>query len=221
VFYFFKPPSKLTGYTKYKTNRDEKSNLPIPKQIKNLTIDPKIIEGDEISFTTNGEFIITENALEILNENNITNFCTRPVEKKDMGLFEFLKKEYPTKYFQIICTSILEPLSEQTNIQRGKWPTSVLVSHDIHYYNKRVLETSSDINQTQEYFGSEYGSPYFVQRHWIVSKKVRDIFINEFGQDEKFFTPVLIVDDFGNLVEPQKNEHKKCIHETESVVKSV
>ncbi|WNY25851.1 hypothetical protein [Methanolapillus millepedarum] len=184
----------------------KEDQLPIRSQLTDLAADFRYLEGEYLMMTTHGEIVVSNQALEILKENGISGFYTRPV-KKDESYRVFSKADPADnfKYKQLVCNHFMPKMSPPTEIVTKKYPLKVLVSGDI-YYNQQILSEISDFNQTSEYFGSEYGDPVFVQRFWILTKKARDIFIERFDQTEDDFSPVHLVDEDGNVIENQLSD---------------
>ncbi|WP_338102204.1 hypothetical protein [Methanolapillus millepedarum] len=185
--------------------------MPIRSQLTDLAADFRYLEGEYLMMTTHGEIVVSNQALEILKENDLSGFYTRPV-KKDESYRVFSKPDPADnfKYKQLICNHFMPKMSPPTEIVTKKYPLRILVSGNI-YYNQQVLSEIADFNQTYEYFGSDYGDPVFVQRFWILTKKARDIFIERFDQTEDDFSPVHLVDEDGNVIENQLSDVSKIL----------
>jgi len=90
----------------------------------------------------------------------------------------------------------MPPFSPRTVIQPKTQPLfSTLVLNDHFYYNSTVMNEIFDFNITFEFLGSNTGIPYHPQKLWIVSKKIMEIFLKEFGQNKRDFIPVILADE--------------------------
>ncbi|WNY25853.1 hypothetical protein [Methanolapillus millepedarum] len=198
--YVYIPSYKIHGGNYYGAkfeiiNKSRKSDeLMIQNQISDLIIREKELHGKNISLTDFGELILTKIGLDIFNENAISGFDFRPV-MNSIGNTLFPKAEISNQTVQLISNHIMPPLSSKTIFRREKNPASVFVSYSDFYYCRNVLDEICDLNQTVEYFGSNSGIPYFVQRYWIITKKTKDILIHKFDQKEEDFRPVYLVEE--------------------------
>ncbi|WNY25849.1 hypothetical protein [Methanolapillus millepedarum] len=204
--YVYYPRRKLSGGkfngTKFEiVNKYRKENeLLIEKQITDLIIRSAELEDRNLTLTNFGEMVATLSGLSVLNNKNISGFYTRNVIKYEEKVHK--QNETGQKCFQLVSTSLMPPvLSPPTIIQRKKYPVGAFVYRLQFYYHQTVMKNVSDLNQTEEYFGNIMNNPYPVQRFWIITKRARDIFIQELGQDEYDFFPVRLVDDDGNIIQ--------------------
>ena len=184
----------------------QKGRAPIGKQLTELIIMYKEIKGKDIGLSESGEFVLTQRGLNIFQNHQISGFYTRPVKLsllKRQSEFKTPKEidltytdENGQQYYQIITTSILPPLLPQTKIKtKEMWVWESVVTDSKLYYNHDILENISDLNQTNEYFGSTDIRLFPIQRFWIITKKVKDILIQDFDLHELDFIPVHLVDD--------------------------
>ena len=216
--YFYTPSNVFPNNTHYKilnTNRGE-NELPIPFPKSDVVVDTDYYMNDKnIGISAYGrEIVVTEKGLEIFKEEKLSGYYTRPA-KTTAGFRPASWAKDTSKYVQIVCSRPMPKLSPLTKIKVFKKPFSILVPDDKFYYDQKILSDVSDINQTNEYFGSEFSMVYTtlamfsftkpygypVQRYWIVTKKARDVLINRFGQHKSEFTPVYLVDDDGNVID--------------------
>lgn len=194
------PSGKSIG-TKYEllNPKRKKNELSIYSQLTDLIVDFRYLKGEYVMMTSNGEIVISNEALEILKENNLSGYMTRPVKKdRSFSLFSKPDPADDLKYKQMICSRIMPQMSPQTAMCSHKYPLRSFVSSPI-YYNQSVLSEMDDFNQTFEYFGLSY----FSQRVWILTKEARDLFIDRFNQKVEDFYPVYLVDDDGNVIEKE------------------
>jgi hypothetical protein len=179
-----------------------KEELLIRSIVGDLIIDGRYMRGKNISIELYfGAIIVTEEALEILKEENLSGFYPKTV--KIVNGFSPFSKWDPAerlKCYQLACNRLMPKLSPLTMIKISRYPLKIAVKNKF-YYHHQVLSEVSDFNLTAEYFGSEYGDPHFVQRNWIITKKARDVLINRLGQEEANFKPVYLVDDDGNVID--------------------
>ena len=141
--------------------------------------------GKDLLFTEYGELIVSVRALNVFKENKLTGYKTKSVIDKK-------SKQKSDSYFQLI-TDELMPLSSKTEFKKGLFG-SILIAEDRAYYDKNILTTAADFNRTTEYLGDVTGFPYYHQRLWIVTRKVRSVFISEFNRNKNEFIPVYLVD---------------------------
>jgi hypothetical protein len=153
-------------------------------QVKKISANFSKINKD-ILFTEHGELIVSIRALNVFKENKLTGYDTTSVIDKKNG-------QESDSYFQLM-TNELQPLSSQTDFKKGLFG-SVLIAEEA-FYNHNILETAADFNRTAEYLGDNTGFPYYHQRLWIVTNKVRKMFISDFNRNEKEFIPVNLIDD--------------------------
>jgi len=153
-------------------------------QVKKISANFSKINRD-ILFTEHGELIVSIHALNVFKENKLTGYDTTSVIDKKSG-------QESDFYFQLI-TNKLQPLSSQTEFKKGILG-SVLIAEEA-FYDHNILETAADFNRTAEYLGDNTGFPYYHQRLWIVTNKVRNMFLSDFNRNEKEFIPVHLVDD--------------------------
>jgi len=167
-----------------------KGDLLIGTQKSDLIIDPKELNGIDIAFTFNGEIIINEINLQKLSNAELTGFTTRPIQN-----YKSMTKN--NNYSQLLPTSTMTKMNEKTKIIYRHWiSASKIIGENRIYYNKNVLETMSDFNQSLEAFGYEDKRHFRLpQKYWIVSKKARSILIDELGQQDYDFIPIHLVDD--------------------------
>jgi hypothetical protein len=216
--YRYTPSNVFPNNTHYKilnTNRG-KNELPIPSPQGNVVVDTDYYMNDKnigISYY-GGEIVVTEKCLEIFKEENLSGYYTRPA-KTTVGFRPTSMAKNTSKYAQLVCSRPMPKLSPLTKIKVFKKPFSILVPDNKFYYDQKILSNVSDINQTNEYFGSEISIIYTtlamfsftkpsghpVQRYWIVTKKARDVLMNRLKQEKWDFTPVYLVDDNGNVID--------------------
>jgi len=204
--YVYSPLDKLphTSLGRYEViNKSRgKDELPIRSPIGDIVIDGRYMRGKNINFESFfGAIIATEEALEILKEENLSGFYPKTVKIAN-GFSPFSKWDSAEKLkcYQLACNQLMPKLSPLTMIKVSRRPLKISVKNKFHYHHQ-VLSEVSDFNLTAEYFGSEYGDPHFVQRNWIVTKKARDVLINRLEQKEANFIPVFLVDDNGNVID--------------------
>ncbi|MDV0444655.1 hypothetical protein MmiAt1_01870 [Methanimicrococcus sp. At1] len=189
------------------TNKKRKSTeLPISMATTNLVINLAQTGNKDIILSIFGEIIITEKVLNLFQKNNIGGFYARPVrtvfEEVTESFFDgVIAKKIDVdssliqQRYQIICSSFLPPTVPPTKIKISRFPLKITIPDFKLYYPRDILLNVKDINQTSESFGSQYGSPYFVQRYWIVSSKMRDLLIQEFQENQFHFTPIRFIGD--------------------------
>jgi len=187
--------------------RRQKGATPVEKQLTDLIIMYEEIKGKDIGLSEAGEFVLTQRGLDIFNAHQITGFSTRPIKLnllKRKSDFKSPKEtdftyidENGQRYYQIMTTSVLPSLLPQTKIKTkdGAMIWKSLVTDSKLYYNRQILENIQDINHTDEYFGSNDGFSFPIQKFWIITKKVKDILIQDFDLHELDFIPVHLVDD--------------------------
>ncbi|WP_338097778.1 hypothetical protein [Methanolapillus ohkumae] len=149
------------------------------------------LEPYDIISTRDGEIIISEEALEIFEKNNITGYRIESIINNQESELEIHKK-----YFHLIGTSFMPPVPEDA-IQKSESLITVknIPSNSKFKYQKSDLKNVSDFNLSFEYLGSTDGDPYFPQRFWIVTKRLQQILITNLGQNENDFKPVILVDE--------------------------
>ena len=140
----------------------------------------------DLLFTERGEIIVSTHALSVFQSNGLTGYTTKFVLDKK-------SKQKSDSYFQLVADELM-PLSSKTEFKKGFFG-SILIVENRAYYNYNVLETSMDFNRTAEYLGDNTGFPYYHQRMWIVTRKVRNIFISDFNRNEKEFIPVHLINN--------------------------
>jgi len=215
LFIYFQNTNKIfdgkSNGTKFEPIRKrEKGKAPIGKQLTELIIMYEEIKRKNIGFTEAGEIVLTQKGLDIFNAHQINGFSTRPAK---LNLLKMSKKrsdltfpkekdftyidENGQRYYQIITSSVLPPLLPQTKIKTkdGLMVWESFVTDSKLYYNRQILENIQDINHTDEYFGSNDGFSFPIQKFWIITKKVKDILIQDFDLHELDFIPVHLVDD--------------------------
>ena len=177
---------KLIG-TKYHYPKRKQGELLIGHQVTDLILDTTEI-NKKIAYTEAGELIVNEHVLSIFKEQNLTGFTTRSVQYKG-------KKPSGEKHHQILVTNIMPPISPLTQIKKSSISLTIIARDYELYYKQSDLQNQNDFNVGMEYFGANNGNPYFPQRYWIVSPKVKNLFIQQLGQKEQDFIPVIIIKD--------------------------
>jgi hypothetical protein len=157
----------------------------IGMQVKEISANFSKINKDFL-FTERGELIVNVHALNVFKENKLTGYTTNPVIDKK-------SKQKSDSYFQLAADELM-PLSSQTEFKKGFFG-SILIAEDKAFYDYNILETAADFNRTAEYLGDNTGFPYYHQRFWIVTRKVRNIFISDFSRNEKEFIPVHLINN--------------------------
>ena len=212
LFIYFQNKNKISDGKSNGTRfdpvrRHQKGVAPVEKQLTDLIIMYKEIRGKNVGFTGAGELIISQKGLDIFNAHQINGFSTRSVKLnlvKRKSDFKGQKEkdftyidENGQQYYQIVTTSTLPSLLPQTKIKTKEgWTWESFVTDSKLYYDHRVLENIADLNQTSEYFGTTYAYiPFSPQRFWIITKKVKDVLIQDFDLHELDFIPVHLVDD--------------------------
>lgn len=159
-----------------------------------LVIDFKYLMDKEIAYTRFGEIIVSEKALALFKNNNLTGFQEQPVHNwKDS------KIKTGEKYFQLMPIHTMPAVSTETKIVKYSTKRTILFSTLLYiqdrlvYYDKSVLPVP-DFNHSLEIFGDAVGSLYAPQNLWIVSHKVMRIMINDLDQRKRDFVPVILVD---------------------------
>ena len=184
-FYLFMPNQReMDDSASYKVT-GKFGSARIDVQVKDIFAKTSKMKED-LFFTTHGEFIVSAHALNIFKGNKLTGYKTKPVIDKE-------SKRESNFYFQLIADE-LQPLSSQTVFNKGFFG-SVLIDENKAYYDQKILTTSADFNRTVEYFGRNNRNPYRHQRLWIVTRKVRNIFISDFNRNEKEFIPVHLINN--------------------------
>ena len=203
--YVYMPNQKIISNRKYKTKyvyptEQKPKEFLIGTQCENLMMDFKILKNYDIVRTYNGEIVISENALNLFNSNNLSGFYTRPVKnnRKTSSIQEPIQliPQYnlPKMASQTRICIVRVPWSK-VNTRIKDWLLASYAHNDLIYYNKSVLENISDFNQSYEAFGSYDGFPYAPQKLWIVTNKVMKILIEDLNQNKKDFIPIHLVDD--------------------------
>ena len=212
LFIYFQNKNKISDGKSNGTRFDpvrryQKGVALVEKQLTDLIIMYKEIKGKNIGFTGSGELVLSQKGLDIFNVHQITGFSTRPVKlnlvKRKSDLKGKKEKDFTyidengQQYYQIITPSILPSLLPQTKIKTKEgWTWESFVTDSKLYYNHHILENIADLNQTSEYFGTTYAYiPFSPQRFWIITKKVKDVLIQDFDLHELDFIPVNLVDD--------------------------
>jgi len=178
---------KLNGTRFEPIRRRQKGEAPVEKQLTELIIMYEEIKGKDTGLSKTGEFILTQRGLDLFNAHQIGGFTTRSAKlnllKRKSDFKSPTEKDFTyidengQRYYQIMATSVLPPLLPRTKIKTkdGVMVWESLVTDSKLYYNRRVLENISDINQTVEYFGTTDGLSFPPQRFWIITKKVKEI----------------------------------------------
>jgi len=198
--YVYMPDIKMNEGSTYKTKRHwpapekDLKELQKPIQIGELVIDFKYLKDKEIAYGFNGEIVVSEKTLELFKNNNLTGFQEQPVRNlKDS------KAKPEEKYFQLISTHKMPPVSAETKIVKYFTNRSFFMSSTVYigdhivYYNKSILPVP-DFNVSLEVFGDENRVLYAPQNLWLVSNKVMRIMINDLDQRKRDFVPVILVD---------------------------
>lgn len=183
-------PRRLLG-TKYNFPKRAPKNFLIGIQMSDLLIESGEIKDRDILFSVCGELIISERVLSVFQNNGLTGFWTRPVKYRDENPAKAPKDRM--KYYQVLSYQ-MPPISEQTQIKKGRYTVTYIPLNNELYYNSKDLENVKDFNNSFEYFGANDNDPYSPQRLWIVSSRVKDIFVKEFDQKDFSFIPVYSVD---------------------------
>ena len=174
--------------TKFTYPKRKKGDLLIGVQESNLIIKSQELKNIDFAFTFNGEIVVSEKSLQILNEHELTGFQTRPIQD--------YKSSDSIPFFQIIPIHTMPEMERDTKTIYELWIyASKIIVNDEIYYNKTILPEITDFNQSFESFGYESNLPYPPQKYWIVSKKARSVLINELGQQDYDFIPVHLVND--------------------------
>ncbi|MCL2862670.1 MAG: hypothetical protein FWE54_01025 [Methanimicrococcus sp.] len=182
LYVFMPVGKKINDRASYKPY--EQAIGPVRMQIHDLKISAKRLNGD-IFFTKYGALIVSNKALEIFTENNLTGYQIR-------SILDERTKEVSDSHFQLIPAYTMPPMSQPTKLKRGLIGGQ-LIPDDKIYYNSVILNLVSDFNKTLEYIGTNSGSPYYHQKLWIVSHKTMEIFISQLGQNKRDFIPVMLV----------------------------
>ena len=162
----------------------EKGVLRTEIQTTDLVVRERDLKNVSFAFTFNGEIVVSEEALQILNEENLTGFNTRIIQNKETSsAFD--------NYFQLVSTHLMP---------RAANGTKMTVYDNKIFYDRGVLSSVLDFNQSLEALRFMYGGIYLFdgispQRHWIVSKKARSVLINKLGQNDFDFIPVKLIDE--------------------------
>ena len=185
---------KLHG-TKYRYPKRTPGELLIGYQVTNLILDTDEI-NEKIAYTDGGELIVNEQTLSLLKEQNLTGFSTRAVQYKGK------MPQEDKRHHQILTTNTMPPLSPLTKIKKNNilYMTVIAANNEL-FYEQKALQNRTDFNHSLEYFGSDDHNPGAPYRYWIVSPKVKELFIQQLGQKEQDFTSVIIIKD----EEPQSN----------------
>ena len=192
-----KMDENITYKTKFHTPAPKKNSKKLQKliQIGELVIDYKYLKGKDITYGLNGEIVVNEKALELFKNNNLTGFQEQPVRNLKNS-----KVKTEEKYFQLIPTHTMPPVSAETKIVEYFTNHSIFMSSTVYIndrivrYNKSVLPVS-DFNVSLEVFGDENRVLYAPQNLWLVSNKVMRIMINDLDQRKRDFIPVILVED--------------------------
>jgi len=176
----------------YPTMLYKNKELIIGQQIGNLVLNFNCLH--KINYMATGEFVVSEEALEIFQKNNLTGYQIQPVSNSKKIL-----SDSSIQYHQLIPLHTMPAFSTKTIVQSGAYPLFyTLVLDDLFYYNSSVMDNIFDFNVTSEILGSNNGGetgPYFPHRLWIVSKKTMRILLKEFGFQRRDFIPVTLVND--------------------------
>jgi len=174
-----------TKYELLNPKRD-KNELPVYFQITDVISDFRYLDGKYLMMTRREEIVVSNAALEILKENNLSGYTIRPA-KRDRSMILFSKPDPADdlKYKQLVCSRIMPQMSPKTVIISQKNPLKVFYLWPI-YYHQSVLSEIADFNQTFEYFGTSFAA----NKCWILSKKARDVMIEELDQCKEDFIPV-------------------------------
>ncbi|MDV0447338.1 hypothetical protein MsAg5_12230 [Methanosarcinaceae archaeon Ag5] len=171
------------------------TELMIKRQTTDLSIEwnPALLE-DGLIMTIHGEIVVNENTLNVLEQNGINGYATRPVKIFKSSGFQI---QYLTdkKYYQIVCKHIMPQLSSPTVIKIKKLPLKIWVENNKYYYKSDVMGEIFDLNQTFEHFGDDF---YISQRFWVISKKMKELLVKQFNQTEDDFIPIILIDDEKN-----------------------
>jgi hypothetical protein len=203
--YVYMPDIKIDAGSSYGTKFSEpivkkgSKELQKLKQVGELIIDFKSLAGKDIAYGHYGEIIVSEKALELFKDNNLTGFQEQAVRNwKDS------KIKTGEKYFQLISTYSMPPVSAKTKIVKYfptklsfLFSTFVYIEDHILYYDKSI-SSISDFNTSFELFGDKGGDLYAPQNLWIVSNKVMRIMINDLNQHKRDFVPVILISEKGN-----------------------
>ncbi|MDV0445684.1 hypothetical protein MmiAt1_12780 [Methanimicrococcus sp. At1] len=190
-------PRKAAG-TKYNFPKRKPDEFLLGIQMSDFIIAEEEIEGRDILFTLDGELIVSERVLSVFQNNNLTGYSIRPTKSRKT------KAALKPAFYQITSHKYMPPVSEFTQIKTSRFSvTSVPLNNEV-YYDLKTLKNTSDFNRSLEYFGANDFDPYAPQRFWIVSPKVKEIFISRFKQSERDFISIFLVDS--EVSDDQQNE---------------
>ncbi|WNY24072.1 hypothetical protein MmiHf6_13970 [Methanimicrococcus hongohii] len=177
-----------TKFTK-PINQKGLKELQRQKQLNELIIDFKSMKDKDIACTYYGEIVVSEKALELFKEKSLTGFQEQTVKNSKDSRF---KTEI--KYYQLIPTHIMPPMSTETKIIRYIRPSvKIYIADNLVYYDESVLPTQ-DFNISLELFG-ENNKPFNAPRYlWIVTNRTMKILVNDLEQHKRDFIPITLVD---------------------------
>ena len=196
--YVYKPLKRITGGRECGTKIDYPKNMQPDREIltgtqmEDLRLNLKELKEEKIALTGRGELIISDEALDIFNQNNLTGFSLRPVKN-----YKNSEKYLNLNYFQFVSTHHLPSVSSKSAIikEMKAFAFRVYIKNDVVYYSQKIMNNISDFNTSREVFGAYDGSPYYPQHLWIVTNKVMKILIEDLNQNKRDFIPIHLVDD--------------------------
>jgi len=188
----YAPPYDRENFV-YPKKRYQHKELIIGKQIGDLVLNFKYL--NKINYLHTGEFVVSEDALEIFQKKNLTGYQTQPVSNSKKS-----SSDSDIQYHQIISLHTMPAFSLKTVVQSETHYTFLYthVLNDNFYYKSSVMDNVFDFNVTSEILGSNAGNPYYPQRLWIVSKKAMRVLLKEFDLHKRDFIPITLVDDENN-----------------------
>ena len=166
----------------------------INKQVKEISANFSEMNHD-ILFTEHGELIVSAHALNVLKENDLTGYTTKPVIDKK-------SQRESNHYFQLVSNE-LQPLASDTSFIKGEFGTFIIDEYHV-FYDEIVVSMAADFNRTVEYVGANDGYPYCHQRLWIVKRKTRDVLISNLNKTKNDFIPILLISYKYEYQEPKK-----------------
>ncbi|HJV17908.1 MAG TPA: hypothetical protein VJ546_11100, partial [Bacillales bacterium] len=142
------------------------------EQNKDLIIKKKTFGAKMISLSWEEELIVSPDVKNLFEESKIENLDFRPV-------FNNYEEINPIAY-QVIATNILPSNDTRTEMRQViscdscNFKSFVLTPEHAMYYSKDEINKFHDINRTYEFFGSGF----FPRPYLVVSKKVREMVLN-------------------------------------------
>lgn len=210
AFYLFSPhrtiPYARAYFTKYDLLPPDKNGMRLKRQKEDLIMDFRRLDRADMSFTTDGEIIVNENAIDVLHRYGLTGFDLRPVKP-----FKGKSSAKNHQYFQLVCRHTMPEMSPKTAIVPKRSP-AVCIPDNMIYYSADVSDEICDFNLTFEIFGTDrliQDLNNTNRRMWIVSKKTMLLLMKHFDQETRFFVPVRFTEDVakGTISEKEVNEN--------------